>query len=111
MTPMREPAYLEDAKEGRDRADQLQLRDPLARPLEAHVGGGMRRDDQLGGLLLDPRVLLDEAGNAHALFREHLADGGNDAGAILRTDAVVGARLDLAHRDDTDAVVERKRRA
>src|SRR5438034_5578056 len=69
----------------------------------------MRGDHELGRLVVRPRVLLDEARDAHALLGEYLADGGDDARPIGDPDPVVGARPHLAYRDDADAVVEAER--
>src|SRR5215831_4493380 len=109
MTPIDFASYLVDAKERGDRTHGLQAGDALAGLLQAGVGGRVSRDDELRRLLLDPRVLLYEARDADALLGENLADGGQHAGAIFGSDAVVGARHDLAHRDDADAVVEGER--
>src|SRR5260370_6593792 len=107
MTP--NAHYLKDAKECRDRAHGLEVRHPLPSLLQARVERGVRRHDHLGGLVVGPRVLLDEAGDANALLGEYLADRGQDAGPVLDADPVVGARLHLAYRDDADPVVEAER--
>ena len=69
----------------------------------------MRRHHQLRGLFIHPRVLLYEAGDAHALLGETLAEGGQHTGAVIDTHAVIGARLHLTHRDHADTVVEAER--
>src|SRR5258708_4367632 len=69
----------------------------------------MRGDDQLGSLFLHPRVLLYEARDADPFFREHLTERSEHAGAVVDADAEICARLDLAHRDHADAVVEAER--
>src|SRR5216683_4660285 len=69
----------------------------------------MRRHDHLRGLVVRPRVLLYEAGDADALLGEDLADGREHAGPVLDADAVVRPRLHVADRDDADPVVEAER--
>src|SRR5438309_11450815 len=70
----------------------------------------MRGDDQLRRLLLNPRVLLNQARDADPLFGEHLPKRGQHAGAIVDPDAVAGPRLDLTHEDHADTIVKAERR-
>src|SRR5216683_6275039 len=99
------PKVLKDAKERGHGVHRSELRDPIPRFLQARVGGGMRGHDQLGSLLLHPRVLLYEARDAEHFFREQLAERSENDGAVVDEDSVVRARLDLTHWDHSDAVV------
>src|SRR5713101_5708600 len=110
ITPICAPPCLEDAKERGNRTHRLQARDSRARFLQARVLGGVCGDHKLGRLLLDPRVLLYEARDADAFLRKNLAHSRQHAGAVLGTDAVVGARHHLAHGNDADAIIEGERR-
>src|SRR2546423_4398361 len=98
--------HLEDAKERGHSAHRRQPRDALTRLLQSCVLGGVRGDDKLRRLLLDPRVLLYEARDADSFLGKNLPHGGKHSGAVLGADAVVGARHHLAHGDDADAIVE-----
>ena len=89
---------------------RLKARDALASVLQVGVGGRVRRDHDLRGLVLYRSILLDEARDAHAFLGEDLADRGQHAGSVVHANAVVGTRHHLPHRDHTDAVVEREGR-
>src|SRR5207302_2245752 len=103
-------SLLEDAEERRDGVDGLEPRHPLACLLQARVEGWMSRDDKLGGLVVRPRVLLDEARDAHSFLGEDLADRGEDTWLVSHADAVIGARFHLTDRNHADAIVEAERR-
>src|SRR5260370_24595539 len=98
-----------DAKEGGHGVHRSELCDPIPRFLQAGVGGRMRCDDQLGSLFLHPRVLLYEARDADPFFREHLTERREHTSAVVDPNAVIRARLDLANRDHSDAIVEAER--
>src|SRR5258708_26916604 len=106
MTPICAPPSSEDAKERGNRAHRLEPRDSLARLLQARVLGGVRGDHQLGCLLLDPRVLLYEARDADAFLGKNLTHSRQHAGAVFGTDAVIGARHHLAHRNAPHPIIE-----
>src|SRR5216683_5236037 len=103
------PNVLKDAKERGHGVHRSELRDPIPRFLQAGVRGRMRGDDQLGRLLLNPRVLLYKARDTDPFFRENLTERGQHTGAVVDADAVVGTSLDLTHRDHANAVVEAER--
>src|SRR5438445_713044 len=90
--------------------DRRQPRNAISRLLQAGVGRRVSGDDELRGLLVDPRVLLYEARDADAFLRENLTEGGQHSGAVIDPDPVIRAGLYLTHRDHADAVVEAERR-
>src|SRR5438445_12814632 len=90
--------------------NRRQPRNAISRFLQAGVGRRVSGDDELRGLLVDPRVLLYEARDADAFFRENLTEGGQHSGAVIDADPVISARLYLTHRNHADAVVEAERR-
>src|SRR6266516_7929457 len=96
---------LEDAQERGDGVHRLEPGDPLARPLQTCLDRRMRRDHQLRGHVVRPRVLLDEARDADALFGEYLARGGKYARLVIDADPVIRARLDVADRDHSNSIV------
>src|SRR2546423_15891 len=97
---------LKDAEERRDGVDRLEPRHPLSRLLQARVERWMGGDDELGRLVVRPRVFLDEARDADAFLGEDLTDRSDDARLVGDPDAVVSAGRHLADRDHADAVVE-----